>query len=458
MRRHGSMVGGMLLALAACGEAPSDPSPAADPAPLGAAAAALPAFPGAEGFGTQTVHGRGGRVIQVTNLNDTGAGSLREALAATGPRIVVFRVGGLITLSTPIEIRSPNVYVAGQTAPGDGITLRGSQISVKASDVVIRYVRSRPGDGSTGTACGSRDGLQIINGPWKNIVLDHVSASWGVDENMSLWPSSSSTPTTDVTIQWSIISEALMNSCHPEGPHSMGILLGDFAQNVSMHHNLMAHNNQRNPRIKGSVQKADIVNNVFYNYGQIAGQFGESSKVSTANFVKNYWKKGPSSTASYELSVATKMSSGTGIYYLGNVGPRRPTGTEPEYAISSQGSLYAVSTRFAAPPITEQTALAAYDLILPRAGASYPVRDAVDARIVSEVQNGTGRIINSPADVGGYPAYRNGTPPVDTDADGMPDSWESARGLNPSDASDAVLDRDGDGYTNVEEYVNSLVA
>ncbi|HEX2080149.1 MAG TPA: hypothetical protein VHG08_20780 [Longimicrobium sp.] len=454
MRRYGYVAGGMLLALAACGDAPSEPSPAASGA-VGIAAA-LPAFPGAEGFGTLTVHGRGGRVIQVTNLNDTGPGSLREALTATGPRIVVFRVGGLVTLATPIEIRSPNLYVAGQTAPGDGITVRGSQISVKASDVVIRHVRSRAGDGTTGTACGSRDGFQIINGPWKNIVLDHVSASWGVDENMSIWPSSSNTPTTDITIQWSIISEGLLNSCHPEGPHGMGVLLGDFSSNISFHHNLMAHNNQRNPRIKGSVRNADIVNNVFYNYGQIAGQFGEAKKVSTANFVKNYWKAGPSSTASYQLSVATNMSSGTGIYYQGNIAPRRPTDTGPEYAISSQGSLYAVATRFAAPAITTQTALDAYPLILQKAGATVPVRDAVDARIVSEVQNGTGRIINSPSEVGGYPVYRSGTPPVDTDADGMPDTWESARGLNPASASDAATDRDGDGYTNVEEYVNSL--
>jgi pectate lyase len=206
------------------------------------------------------------------------------------------------------------------------------------------------------------------------------------------------------------------------------------------------------------VRNADIVNNVFYNYGQIAGQFGESNKLSTANFVKNYWKRGPSSTASYELSVATKMSNGTGIYYLGNIGPRRPTDTGPEYSISNQGSLYAVSTRFAAPAITEQTALDAYNLILANAGAKVPVRDAVDARIVSEVQNGTGRIINSPSEVGGYPTYRNGTPPVDTDGDGMPDTWESARGLDPNNAADATGDRDGDGYTNIEEYVNSLAA
>lgn len=456
MRRHGSLVGGLLMGLAACGDAPSGPSPAAGAA-VGAAAV-VPAFPGAEGFGTLTAHGRGGRVIQVTNLNDTGPGSLREALTATGPRIVVFHVGGLITLATPIEIRTPGLYVAGQTAPGDGITVRGSQISVKASDVVIRYVRSRAGDGTVGTACGSRDGFQIINGPWKNVVLDHVSASWGVDENMSIWPSASSTATTDITIQWSIISEGLLNSCHPEGPHGMGVLLGDFSSNISFHHNLMAHNNQRNPRIKGSVRNADIVNNVFYNYGQIAGQFGESNKLSTANFVKNYWKAGPSSTASYQLSVATKMSSGTGIFYQGNIAPRRPTDTGPEYAISNQGPLYAVTTRFAAPAITTQTALDAYPLILASAGASFPVRDAVDARIVNETQTGTGRIIDSPSQVGGYPVYRNGTPPVDTDADGMPDSWESARALNPASAADATADRDGDGYTNVEEYVNSLAS
>jgi pectate lyase len=455
MRRYGYVAGGVLLAMAACGETPSDSSPGASSEAVGVATV-LPAFPGAEGYGTQTVHGRGGRVIHVTNLNDTGPGSLREALTATGPRIVVFRVGGLITLATPIDIRSPNVYVAGQTAPGGGIAVRGSQIAVKASDVVIRHVRSRPGDGTTGTACGSRDGFQIINGPWKNIVLDHVSASWGIDENMSIWPSASSTPTTDITIQWSMITEGLLNSCHPEGPHGMGVLLGDFSSRISFHHNLMAHNNQRNPRIKGSVSNADIVNNVFYNYGHIAGQFGESNKLSTANFVKNYWKRGPSSTASYELSVATKMSGGTGIHYLGNAGPRRPTGTEPEYAISNQGPLYAVTTRYPAPAITEQAALDAYPLILAKAGASKPVRDAVDTRVVNEVQNGTGRIIDSPSQVGGYPTYAAGTPPVDTDLDGMPDAWESARGLNPASAADATTDRDGDGYTNIEEYVNSL--
>lgn len=456
MRRYGPLIGGVLVGLAGCADAPSVPAAGTERAV--AAAAAIPAFPGAEGFGTLTTHGRGGRVIAVTNLGDTGPGSLREALTATGPRIVVFRVGGLITLATPIEIRTPGLYVAGQTAPGDGITVRGSQISVKASDVVIRYVRSRAGDGSVGTACDSRDGFQIINGPWKNIVLDHVSASWGIDENMSIWPSSSGTPTTDITVQWSIISEGLLNSCHPKGPHGMGMLLGDHSSNISFHHNLMAHNNQRNPRVKGSVQNADVVNNVFYNYGQIAGQFGEANRASTANFVRNYWKPGPSSTASYQMNVATGMQSGTGIYYQGNIAPRRPSDTGPEYAISNQGSLYAVATRFAAPAITTQTALDAYPLVLAKAGASFPVRDAVDARIVAEVQNGTGRIIDSPSQVGGYPVYRNGTPPVDTDADGMPDAWESARGLNPASAADATGDRDGDGYTNVEEYVNSLVA
>jgi pectate lyase len=445
----------------------------------------LPAFPGAEGFGAYTAHGRGGTVIKVTSLSDENVrGTLRWALTSSlnsGPRIIVFDVGGEIHLNSPVNVRNGNVYIAGQTAPGDGITLTGSQLSIQTSNVVVRHIRSRPGDAG-GTAYDGRDGLQIIthsgNRQLRNIILDHVSVSWGVDENASVWPSTAANSRIEnVTVQWSIISEALMNSFHSKGPHSMGFLVGEGSRNISFHHNLLAHNNQRNPRIKHDVLNADIVNNVIYNWGEMSAEVGERTDLppSTINFVRNFWKAGSNSPLPEDRrEVRVKpMAIGSGIYFEGNFGPSRPfSGNQaprqqlpPEHAISdierrypNEINRYVSPYRFTFAPITEQRADLAYHLVLARAGASVPARDAIDERVIKSVRDGTGVIIDSQSQVGGWVAQTPATRPAewDTDGDGMPDWWEIEKGLNPNDPLDANADRNGDGYTNIEEYINSL--
>ncbi|HEV2148382.1 MAG TPA: hypothetical protein VGR37_13350 [Longimicrobiaceae bacterium] len=443
----------------------------------------LPAFPGAEGFGAYTTHGRGGQVVKVTNLNDRGPGSLRAAVEGNGlpARIVVFEVGGVIQLESPIVIRSGRLYVAGQTAPGDGITLKGAQLSVQASDVVVRYLRTRPGDEPLGAGYDGRDGIHVLGSSsrhLRNIIFDHISSSWSVDENMTIWPGGSSGRIENVTFQWSIVSESLYRSFHGKGAHSMGMLVGEGSRNITIHHNLLAHNNQRNPRIKQDVLNADVVNNVMYNWGDFAAEVGESlaHPPTTVNFVGNFWKAGENSplpTRRREVRVKA-MPVGSGIYFEGNYGPSRPfSGTQrpgqelaAEWAVSdieqrypTELERYVSAVRFTHAPVREERADLAYTLVLAKAGATVPFRDAVDERVIGEVRRGRGAIIDSQAQVGGWPEYRVERRPEgwDTDGDGMPDAWEAEHGLDPSDPSDGSQDRDGDGYTNLEEYLSSLV-
>ncbi|MEM7034013.1 MAG: pectate lyase, partial [Chloroflexota bacterium] len=232
----------------------------------------IPAFPGAEGGGAWSLGGRGGRVIEVTNLKDSGSGSLRAALEASGPRIVVFRVGGTIELKELIIIRNPYLTIAGQTAPGDGITLKDNGIRIMTHNVIVRYMRFRPGDDSKAEGIDV-DGINITNRPddkndkdamVHDIILDHVSVSWAIDKNIGVWNSRPEiNEIENITIQWSIISEGLANNRHYEGEHSKGVLIGEYSNNVSMHHNLFAHNTARNPKVKGG--SAEVINNVVYN-------------------------------------------------------------------------------------------------------------------------------------------------------------------------------------------------
>jgi PKD repeat protein len=413
------------------------------------------AFPGAEGFGAQTKGGRGGKVIAVTNLNDSGPGSLRAAIDATGPRIVVFRVGGTITVNSPIFIKNPSITIAGQTAPGGGIAIRNSTVNtgpvfaIDGDEVIIRHLRVRPGPSAASSS--NVDGITIRGG--RNVIVDHSSLSWAVDEIFNAWYDAQ-----NVTVQWSIISESLLNSTHSEGPHGMGMLLGsEGSGNFSAHHNLFAHNNKRNPALKPGAT-TDFVNNVVYNWGDSAGWVGDQYGKVPLNFVGNYYKAGPDSDRSLpELDVYRYPTNlGFSLYLEGNIGPHRTSDLEPEDAvIDADGDPFVVGTRNPAPQVTTQTAAQAFELVLAGAGATKPQRDAVDTRVVSEVRNGTGRIIDHPTQVGGWPTLAPGTPPVDSDGDGMPDAWEVARGLNPS-VNDSAGDRNGDGYTNVEEYINEL--
>ena len=247
------------------------------------------AFPTAEGFGANTQGGRGGKVIFVTNLSDSGPGSLREALREEGPRIIIFKVGGVIELKDDIIIKNPYVTIAGQTAPGDGICLKNAGLSIFTHDVIVRHLRIRPGDSKVGSYYGDRDAIKI-NG--YNIILDHISASWSIDEVISIWNSH------DVTIQFSIFSEALQNNSHPKGRHSMGMLIRNDVKNLCVHHNIFAHNNERNPRVGGDVSLY-FANNIIYNWGHYgsaisaSGVAGRRGNVTlgpvSANIINNYY-------------------------------------------------------------------------------------------------------------------------------------------------------------------------
>lgn len=405
----------------------------------------LPAFPGAQGFGAFTPGGRGGRVIQVTNLNDSGPGSLRAACEAEGARVVVFRVGGTIVLKSHLRIDHPFITIAGQTAPGGGILLRDAGLQIRTHDVVVRFLRVRIGE-SRAQPADSQDALNISGvehrGGAYNVIVDHCSFSWAIDENVDCYSRAA-----DFTIQWCVISEGLMRSIHHKGPHSMGLLLGPGSTRGSIHHNLFAHNNQRSPRIRGG--RRDFVNNVVYNWGSHAAALSDSPEV---NFVGNYYRPGPDSSARRPLISAAGDSGG--LYLACNL----LDGVPWEWDQVEQGSGIArMPRRFHAPLITRMDPADAFHQVLRGAGCRVPARDAVDQRIVREVIDRGGRIIDHPDQVGGFPDIAGGMPLPDRDLDGMPDEWETARGLDPDDPTDASAVPDGGGYTNIEEYINSLV-
>jgi hypothetical protein len=431
----------------------------------------LPSFPGAEGHGARTRGGRGGRVIAVTNLDDSGPGSLRAAVEAKGPRIVVFRVSGTITLKSALKISNPNITIAGQSAPGDGIALRGYPLTIGAGEVIIRYLRVRPGDDS------GEDTDAVSSRYQKNIILDHVSASWSVDETMSIYHCE------NVTVQWSLISESLYKSVHAKGTHGFGGIWG--SNHGTYHHNLLAHHSSRNPRFASGSGYTDYRNNVVYNWGYNSAYGGEKQqegnekfKFTVINMVANYYKPGPatgSGAVSYRIvnPSSRKGAAGFGKWYVADnfvVGNAKVSadnwagGVQPRH-----GDQYLDVLKLDAPwdamPITQQTAEDAYLSVLQHAGATLPKRDVLDTRIVDEVRTGSARfgetyggggkgIIDSAAAVGGWPALRSAAPPPDSDGDGMPDQWETDHGFDPADPADGPADRDGDGYSNVEEYLN----
>ncbi len=411
-----------------------------------------PAFPGAEGFGAATPGGRGGRVVFVVNLDDSGPGSFRAAVEARGPRTVVFRIGGLVTLRTKVVIGEPFLTIAGQTAPGDGICFRGQAVEVQTHDVVVRHLRFRPGNVS-----GSEvDGVTVGSGS-RRVILDHCSAGWSVDESLSL-----SGDVADVTVQWCLIAEALNRSVHRKGSHGYGSLVR-AAGGVTLHHNLWAHNDARNPRLGDNYGRPpwplfDVRNNVIYDHGGIAsGMTGDRLR---ANYVANYVRPGPSSDTGRGVIVLTGTAD-VAFHVAGNVVEGRPALTADNRTlfdrVEAGGRRFVVllDSPFDAPPVrTTDAALALRD-VMAVVGATRPRRDAVDARVVREVESRSGRIIDSQEDVGGWPPYASGPVPADADADGLPDDWERARGLDPADPTDGP--RAGrDGYTNLEVYLNEL--
>lgn len=415
----------------------------------------LIAFPGAEGYGAATRGGRGGRVIAVTNLNESGPGSFREAIEAKGPRIVVFRVAG--TIAGRFNIKNDFITIAGQTAPGDGVCIKGS-LSLNADEVIVRCVRIRanPAHGETDAIFGRYK---------KNIILDHVSASWSTDEVLSLYHNE------HVTIQWCMITEA----CAKGGTsHRFGGIWGNNFG--TYHHNLIAHNDSRNPRWASGCGYNDYRNNAIYNwgyescYGAEANQKGDRRKPpikhSTINMVANYYKSGPTTRDGVETRIAKPSSRGDGDegswYVSENLVEGSADVTKDNWRGIAGDNFKRLAEPWKAMPINQQSPEEAYEAVLAHAGCSLPNRDSIDARIIEEVRTGTAEfgnngIITKPEDVGGWPELEAEPPPADADEDGMPDEWETAHGLNPNDVADGAKDRNGDGYTNVEEYINGLV-
>jgi pectate lyase len=411
--------------------------------------ATTPAFPGAEGLGANATGGRGGEVYEVTNLDDAGPGSLRDALS-TGNRTVVFRVSGTIDLKSTIRLTKSNVTIAGQTAPGDGICLRGKELMVRADNVIVRFLRFRPGD----ELKQEHDALTVWNA--KNVIIDHCSMSWSTDSVSDVVKGSR-----DVTIQWCIISEPLVTSVHSKGSHGYGTGWGYG----SYHHNLLAHCDSRTPRLGADPTRGfiEVANNVIYNWGFGWPYGGEHSDI---NFVGNYLRPGPSSK--HSNVVFNAWMPNTRIFANGNViDGNEAVSADNTKGIISKGSIHKepvdlaqvpVKQAFATTrPVATQPAAEAMELVLAKAGATLPKRDAADARVVKDVREKTGKIINSQADVGGWPQLKSTEPPADTDKDGMPDAWEKARGLNPTDPADGKAIA-AEGYSNLEHYLNELAA
>ncbi|HPO70741.1 MAG TPA: DNRLRE domain-containing protein [Anaerohalosphaeraceae bacterium] len=436
---------------------------------------AVPAFPGAQGYGAAASGGRGGEVYFVTNLNDSGPGSLRDALNHNTPRTIIFRVSGTIHLQSNLDIKYPNVTIAGQTAPGQGICIANGSLYCGYDNVIIRYIRCRLGDQwPDGTPNGDDDAVWGRGG--NRIILDHVSASWSVDETFSFYTNS------NFTAQWCMITESLRYSHHEKGPHGYGGIWG--GTNSSWHHNLLAHHSSRNPRIEGDVvENVDLRNNVIYNWGFNSCYGGEKASV---NIVNCYYKYGPATGSGVRYRIANpslqKDASGaavvphsygqwyiSGNYVYGNAAVTNDNwlGVNPEGG-DAERSLCRAQTPFPEAqiyPVATQSPQEAFESVLNEAGCSL-YRDAVDARIVSEVRSGTASgsgqtgeglgIIDSQTAVGGWPPLETLPAPPDSDNDGMPDGWELTHGLNPAYAADRNGDRDGDGYTNLEEYLNWL--
>lgn len=414
-------------------------------------------FPGAEGFGRFTTGGRDGSVIEVTNLNDDGIGSLRAAIEATGARTVVFRISGTIELQSELLLTQGDITIVGQTAPGDGICLKNYSLIIAADNVIIRYLRIRLGDEKKFEG----DAISCIGN--RNILIDHCSFSWGIDEVASFYDNENS------TVQWCLISESLNHSYHHKGDHGYGGIWG--GKGASFHHNLLAHHSSRNPRFNGGrthhnpeKEIVDFRNNVIYNWGFNSSYGGESGN---HNLVANYYKYGPGTKHRDRI---VEPWDGKGKWYVAdNFVYGFPDITANNWAGGVQGNFVEqvrVDSPHAFAAVITQSAEQAYELVLADVGAVLPRRDSIDIRIVKEVKTGTATyggiwgagsgIIDSQSQVGGYPKYHSTPAPKDTDHDGMPDDWEIAHGLNLSNPDDRNGDPDGDGYTNLEEYLNRL--
>ena len=469
--------------------------------------AQAPAFPGAEGFARYITGGRGGSVYHVTNLNDSGTGSLREALGKSGKRTIVFDVSGVINLKSDLKISKGDVTIAGQTSPGDGITLANYTVTVAADNVIIRFIRFRRGN-----AVNINDGADAIWGRQrKNIMLDHCSFSWSIDEVASFYDNRT------FTMQWCTIAEALTNAGHDKGAHGYGGIWG--GKEASFHHNFLLHLQNRVPRFNGAryawsgydtskypntiqAERVDFRNCVMYNWGT-GGCYGGPGG-GYINMVNNYYKAGPATTNKTRVTQISKSDSNNGgdnpfpgytsRYYIhGNYvtaagdnaenydwkgvvydngiptvnGVRCVNDSKNYYGEGAGNIPIKLDEPIDAGEVTTHSATVAFEKVVAYAGASYK-RDAVDERYAQEAIDGTATytgsvtgkkgIIDTQNDVGGWPELDKGTKPTDSDKDGMPDDWETANGLNPKVNDSKLYTIDTKAYyTNLEVYMNSLV-
>lgn len=418
------------------------------------------AFPTAEGFGAAAIGGRGGKIIYVTSTDEGGAGSLRACIEETGPRNCVFRVAGTITLNTgSLVINNPFITIAGETAPGGGIAIRntGTQlrpsVEVKTHDVIIRHLRLRPGPHTEYSCCSGALGLYTHAAT--NIMLDHISASWGSDETVDAWQAS------NFTWQWGIASEPLLNG-GPGKKHRARNMLFTKSGSMTVHHSLFALGQFRNPQIELMEPNAvaDVVNNVLYSrrWKYVISLDNQEEHV-RANIVGNYKIKGKNTDNDRLVHAFVTKGKGFSIYVHDNYDePYRTDASQAEdEVLLPEHRKFVVATPQPAPPVRTSPPKVAYKEVLEKAGATRPKRDQVDTRIVNAVINRTGSLLrNDPNEVGGWPELEPGTPYPDADKDGIADAWEGSHGLNPSDAADGSLDRNGDGWTNFEEFSSEL--
>lgn len=466
--------------------------------------AQLAAFPGAEGFGAVAIGGRGGDVYRVTKLTDDGSpGTLRDAIeSANGPRTIVFTVGGNIKLESKLKILSDGLTIAGQTAPGGGITLYGYPLDItNRSSIIIRYLRVRPGDfnakgipgkpgrGNQDLKGAGGDGISLHG--TTNTILDHVSISWSMDEALDISGGSK-----NVTVQHSIISEGLFNSFHHKGRHSRATLfrgmnspdeMSDKSGGFSLVGNILAHCNMRMPLVGGEAHPSDdtsidqirglnidVENNIIYNWGQRNGHTATNAAVNM-NYVNNYLIAGPSTVDTDPPGEHSNLNTAMRIeededdldrFFMYQSGNHMDTDKDSLHNGALVGdevfigfeTFERLSTRHAFPEVTTLSAEDAYNVVLAKAGASIS-RDDIDTRLIDNVMTRSGKLIDSQEDVGGIVPIANGTAPADSDQDGMPDTWETTHGLNPDNSDDG---RDftisNEGYTNLEVYLNELAS
>lgn len=418
------------------------------------AAGQLLAFPGAEGAGRFATGGRGGDVYVVTNLNDAGPGSLREGIrTASGPRTIIFGVSGTIHLQSDLNINKPNLTIAGQTAPGGGITIADRQTVISnTSNIILQHVRFRVGNTYTAQVDSNYEPDALWVAGSSNVMIDHVSTSWGVDEVLSVTHGS-----TNVTVQWSTVTEALHNAGHSKGNHGYGSLIN--GGDITFHHNLYANNRSRNPRpgassVAGQTTRLDLVNNVLYNPGDRYGYSGGDDEQLRLNFVGNYGIDGPNTTAG---SMFHGGGVGSWIYAADNVHDANDNRYLDGVATSGlSGSYTSMAHRFDLPAVQTTDARQAYIQVLSRVGANV-ARDPVDRRIVRQVMNqaaGGDFHLDSQNEVGGWPTLTSLPPPLDSNSDGIPDYFAQASGFSPSAN---IRNQVGpNGYTWMEHYLHSL--